>query len=348
MDNNRLYMSLKNKICEKIYRGIYQDGENIPPERTLADNLEVSRVTVRKALDLLEKDGILERVQGSGNIVRLHETGYEGNMDIIALLAPAQNPFFSTFIDYFQRNAENNDSLVLFKQNPRNERIEDSLFKLFQKNIRNAVIWLEDMQLDVEYIRRLRGLGMNMVFFDMALPTPYADCVLLDNGAAISALYAYLQQKGARNIRYVGWDNFNLTSVRERESGFAELDAHHSNPFHVSWSNKNILPSLMETFAKRLFTNRLISEKEYPDGIICGDGEIGIALKKSFLASGIDDILLASIDDFPESSTLSLSVYMQAFDQLAQKVYECLMAQNTATEKWRASIYPIKGKLIER
>lgn len=343
MENDRLYLTLKNKICEMIYKGIYKDGDNIPPERTLAENLNVSRVTVRKALQLLERDGIVERVQGSGTLVTLRETGYESTMDIIALLAPAQRPFFSAFIDYFQKNAEENDSLVLFKQSPEYERVEDSLFKLFQKNIRNVVLWLEDLKLDSEYIRRLRGLGMNIVFFDITQPSPYADCVFLDNHDAIMTLYNYLSEKEEKNIFYIGWDNFSLSSVRERENTFNELSANNNALFHIPWQEKISLSSSMEKL-----TAEFSSSNYLPDGIICGDGEIGIALKKTFLSQGMKDILVTSVDDFPEAKGLSLSVYMQSFDNLAKRVYQCLCEQNINSKQWKAAVYPVKGKLIKR
>jgi DNA-binding LacI/PurR family transcriptional regulator len=343
MENNILYLSLKNKICEKIYTGTYKEGENIPPERVLAENFNLSRVTVRKSLALLEKDGIVERVQGSGTIVKLRETGYEGTMDIIALLAPPQKPFFSFFIEHFQKNAEKNDSLVLFKQNSQDERVEDSLFKLFQKNIRNVVIWLEDLKLDSEYVRRLRGLGMNMVFFDIILPTPYADCVLLDNRDAITSLYRYLKTKGTHNITYVGWDNCDLSSVCERERIFTELNTTGIAPFHIPWAEKAHLPVLMENFIEQLK-----GDKHLPDSIICGDGEIGVALKKSFLEHGLKNIPVVSVDDYPEANGLSMSVYMQTFDELAQEIYQCLLEQNSKPEAWKASVKLIKGKFIER
>jgi DNA-binding LacI/PurR family transcriptional regulator len=343
MENDILYLSLKNKICASIFTGIYKEGENIPPERVLAENFNLSRVTVRKSLALLEKDGIVERVQGSGTIVRLGETGYAGTMDIIALLAPAQKPFFSSFIDHFQKNAEKNDSLVLFKQNTQDERVEDSLFKLFQKNIRNVVIWLEDLKLDREYVRRLRGLGLNMVFFDIILPTPYADCVLLDNRHAITTLYHFLKGKGASNIAYVGWDNFGLSSVSEREHVFMELGGSEMDPVHFQWTEKNNLPDLAGKYI-----DELKKDNYFPDGIICGDGEIGIALKKSFLEHGIKNSFVVSVDDFPEASSLSLSVYMQSFDELAQEVYQCLLEQNMNARQWKASVRLVKGKLIER
>jgi GntR family transcriptional regulator len=43
--------------------------EKLPTERELADEFEISRLTVRRALDQLEQDGLLYRVQGAGTFV---------------------------------------------------------------------------------------------------------------------------------------------------------------------------------------------------------------------------------------------------------------------------------------
>ena len=44
-------------------------GEALPPERDIAAELEVSRITVRKALDALVAEGFLSRRQGAGTFV---------------------------------------------------------------------------------------------------------------------------------------------------------------------------------------------------------------------------------------------------------------------------------------
>ena len=343
MDNERLYLALKNRICENIYRGLYKDKESIPPERLLAESLDVSRVTVRKALELLEKDGIVKKVQGSGNIVNLRETGYEGAMDIIALLAPAQKTFFSLFIDHFQKNAENHDSLVLFKQKPKNETIEDSLFKLFQKNIRNAVVWLEDVEINMEYLRRLRGLGMNIVFFDIVIPSKYADCVSADNQHAIKTLYEYLAEKKLDCIAYVGWDNYTLSSIREREYTFSELRKRDDSLYTIPWDDRINLPGIMKELAENFKRGGSM-----PGGMICGDGELGIALKEAFLSVGINKVEIISVDDLPEANNLFISVYRQSYEKMARKVYQCLLEQNRLAKGWQASVYKVEGEFIER
>jgi GntR family transcriptional regulator len=61
----RVYLHLH----EEIMRGVHAAGAVLPGEQKLAVTLNVSRVTVRRALDALELDGLIERRAGSGTTV---------------------------------------------------------------------------------------------------------------------------------------------------------------------------------------------------------------------------------------------------------------------------------------
>jgi len=54
---------------EKIENGYWKEGDMIPPEVKLAEDYEVSRVTIRSAISLLVKEHYLERVAGYGTTV---------------------------------------------------------------------------------------------------------------------------------------------------------------------------------------------------------------------------------------------------------------------------------------
>ena len=190
--------------------------------------------------------------------------------------------FFAEFIDHFQRTAERSDSLVLFKQVPASEALEASLFKLFQKNIRNAVIWLEDQPVDMEAIRRLRGLGMNMVFFDVVTRSPYADGVLLDNRDAIASLHDALRSKGANRIGYVGWDNAAVLSAREREQAASEQTPTPAFVRRIDWRDKNRLGQIAETIA-----DEIKPASTPPAALLCGYGELGVAMRLGLLTRGL-------------------------------------------------------------
>ena len=64
-----LYQQLQRRLREAIENRILGPDDALPPERDLAEELSVSRITVRKAIDGLVEDGLLVRRQGSGTFV---------------------------------------------------------------------------------------------------------------------------------------------------------------------------------------------------------------------------------------------------------------------------------------
>lgn len=65
-----LYEQLEDEIRNHIISGKYSYGKKIPSEKTLVEKFGISRVTVRKAIDNLCKDGLLEKKQGKGTFVK--------------------------------------------------------------------------------------------------------------------------------------------------------------------------------------------------------------------------------------------------------------------------------------
>jgi GntR family transcriptional regulator len=65
-----LYQQLQRALREAIDRRLLDADDALPPERELAADFDVSRITVRKAIDGLVNEGLLVRRQGSGTFVR--------------------------------------------------------------------------------------------------------------------------------------------------------------------------------------------------------------------------------------------------------------------------------------
>ncbi|QLC20780.1 FadR family transcriptional regulator [Parasphingopyxis sp. CP4] len=70
MSSKRLYQSVAQKIGKLIDDGVYSPGSRLPGERELAEQLGVSRVTIREAEIALQAVGRLEIKTGSGVYVR--------------------------------------------------------------------------------------------------------------------------------------------------------------------------------------------------------------------------------------------------------------------------------------
>jgi GntR family transcriptional regulator len=64
-----LYRRVAGTLREKIVRGDYPIGTNLPPENELCERFAVSRHTIRQALRQLRDDGLVTSRQGAGTIV---------------------------------------------------------------------------------------------------------------------------------------------------------------------------------------------------------------------------------------------------------------------------------------
>ncbi|WP_448624281.1 GntR family transcriptional regulator [Geodermatophilus sp. URMC 64] len=64
-----LYQRVRGVLLERLDSGQYAPGDRLPSEGVLADDLGVHRLTVRRALDELSREGRLRARQGAGTFV---------------------------------------------------------------------------------------------------------------------------------------------------------------------------------------------------------------------------------------------------------------------------------------
>ncbi len=64
------YVQLRRRLEEGIGAGVLAPNSSLPPEREMAEITGLSRVTVRKAIQELVREGLVEQRQGSGTFVR--------------------------------------------------------------------------------------------------------------------------------------------------------------------------------------------------------------------------------------------------------------------------------------
>ena len=64
------YVQLRQRLEAGIEAGVLPPNSSLPPEREIAEITDLSRVTVRKAIRELVREGLIEQRQGSGSFVR--------------------------------------------------------------------------------------------------------------------------------------------------------------------------------------------------------------------------------------------------------------------------------------
>ncbi|MFV0439770.1 MAG: GntR family transcriptional regulator [Lachnospirales bacterium] len=64
-----VYEQIINQVKSDIFDGTLKTNEQMPSVRSLAKDIRVSALTVKKAYDVLESDGFIKTVHGKGSYV---------------------------------------------------------------------------------------------------------------------------------------------------------------------------------------------------------------------------------------------------------------------------------------
>src|ERR1700720_3309827 len=67
--SSRLYEQIVQQVEESIHKGALKPGDQLPPERELAEQFGVSRTAVREAVKTLREKGLVEAYPGRGTFI---------------------------------------------------------------------------------------------------------------------------------------------------------------------------------------------------------------------------------------------------------------------------------------
>lgn len=102
-----MYKQLIEQIERAVKNGNYKNEELLPSMNELAESLDISKETVKKAYSLLRDKGLLKATQGKGFYVAADSDNYK--MRILMLFDKLSNPkqlLFSSFVSTIEDRAE--------------------------------------------------------------------------------------------------------------------------------------------------------------------------------------------------------------------------------------------------
>lgn len=201
------YRMIADELRIHIEAGKYASGDTLPTEFSLAQEYQVSRQTVRQALALLTRDGLIEKRQGSGSRVLRHDA-------LPAVQPHASVAVITTYIsDYIfpsiLREAEDvlsshncTPSLFATQNEVSNERrVLKNLLSLPVDGILVEGTKTALPNPNSDLYQQLIDRGMPLVFIHGNYANlPEALSVLDDNYGGGRMLVEYLYQKGHRKI----------------------------------------------------------------------------------------------------------------------------------------------------
>lgn len=219
------YRKLFEELRKRIAGGELPPGSRLNSEPNLAKQYGVSRQTIRQAIALLEEEGLVDRVQGSGTYVRLPQSPPpRPSTHTIALVITSDNEYIlppiisgisSTLMEagyttslYVTNNSLENEARIL------RGLLDNPPDGLLLEPIRNVVY-----QLNQELYRQI-AQTIPCVLLHSPYPGVDLPCVSPDNQSTAAHAVQYLFQRGHRRIG--GMFKLDDLASHERFSGYVQ------------------------------------------------------------------------------------------------------------------------------
>lgn len=191
-----LYLQLKRWIEDAVARGAIKPGDALPSERDLALKVDVSRVTVRKAVQHLVRDGILVQRHGSGTFVAPQTHRVEQSLSQL-----------TSFAEDMARRGMSVRSVWLDRG-------------IYQPSPEETVILGLSSSEQVARVARLRISGDTPLAIERA---SLSSAILPDPHRIGTSLYAHLDQGGNRPVRAI--QRIRAANLGEEDARLLEVPA---------------------------------------------------------------------------------------------------------------------------
>ncbi len=198
------YIALANSLRADIQNGTYVAGQRLPSENELTRELGISRQTVRQAMQLLEKEGMTERLRGSGTYVKQQDKRPKSH-NIAVITTYISDYIFPIVLNGIEKTlAKRQYASVVASTHNHVDNERRLLTEFLEKNIDGFIIEGTKTALpnpNIDLYTRINDLGLPVVFINGVYPElKNAVSVLSNDRQGGYDACNYLIQKGHRKI----------------------------------------------------------------------------------------------------------------------------------------------------
>ena len=235
------YSSIETELRDLVFSDAYQPGDKLPSENALAKQYGVSRQTVRKALEGLEREGYIYAVHGSGRYVSERTLHRKQSKNIAVVMTYLSDYIFPKVISGIdQVLSANGYDLILKHTNTSRHGEIACLEELMGKDIDGIIIEPSKSNMyckHTDLFGQLERYEIPYVFiqgeYEAMAEKPH---VLLDDEKGSFLLTKYLIENGHREI--YGIFKSDDSQGQKRHNGYARALAGAGIPYdpsHVIW-----------------------------------------------------------------------------------------------------------------
>jgi DNA-binding LacI/PurR family transcriptional regulator len=225
------YKHIYNYLLEKISSGKLNPGDRLPSEKELCGTFNVSRITSKRALELLAEEGLISRLPGKGSFVggsmKRKALKNAPTSHAIGLIISDFNDAFGTRLLYAIEEACNALGYHLILKLSRDSIAEEekALKSLTYENTAGILLLpVHGEYYNAEILKQILN-KQPLVFVDRKMKGLPIPSVSTDNLGTAKMGVEYLLQLGHRNIAFYSGPVEHISTVEARRNGFVKAFA---------------------------------------------------------------------------------------------------------------------------
>ena len=307
------YVQIEEDLKELIFSDKIQPGDKLPSENALAEKYQVSRQTVRKALNELIHEGYIYAEHGRGTFCSEMIRRLRNSKNIGVIMTYMSDYIFAHVLKGIDSVLSDEDYSIIIKTT-KNSRTGEAkcLEELLQKDIDGLIIEPSKSHIYCRHInlyRKLEEFKIPYVFIQgcysqMRNKYPH---VLMDDEEGGYLITKYLIDLGHRNI--VGVFKSDDSQGQNRHRGFVRALNEAGVPYDadkVVWfytEDRKIHPHIS--------IKNMVENGCEIDGVVCYNDQIALEVVRALAESGLrvpEDVSVTGYDDFKLANAFAIQL----------------------------------------
>lgn len=299
-----MYAQIRDYLLDGIEGGIWKGDQKLPSENELAEQFQVSRITIKKAMDQLAREGVVYRIQGKGSFVskdgkpQIYASPTLTNRKaFVSLIMPRViNPFTSGILKGVEAAlAEAGCKLIYSGTDGSPEKEKKLLAEAVELGISGVIIYPAEGEAYNEDILRMALSSFPVVIIDRYLRGVETNCVCTDNVQGAYDGVKHLLDLGHRSIAFASAPVEGTTSLEDRLTGYEKALSDYLLPIDKSFIMNPFDEAGLERFLK---------EQVGVTAVFATNNDIGLQVIQAAERAGRrvpNDLSVLFFDDFEHS-----------------------------------------------
>ncbi len=233
------YYQVYSALLDLIKTGEIQPGTALPPTNALTKRFGVSRITLTKAMDMLEAEGIIERQQGRGTFACATSSTAPIVVGILNDLQPETDRYdrqylWQAIVDGVQRvTSEHNYTLNLIGAQSHFEDHEESRPNVVMNQV-DGIIFHPGSEVNEGHHALMQSAidaGFPVVCVDRYYHEQLTDRAVFNDAEIGYELTLALINRGHQHIAFAQTSEPHVSSVKNRLAGYRQALADHGITF---------------------------------------------------------------------------------------------------------------------